>query len=56
MPKRFHPRCGARKTAPVWLQGKCGDPYAGEAAVLLPKKEGETNDTPAAYRARCARR
>jgi hypothetical protein len=49
MPKGFDLRCGAGKTARVWLQGKGGGLKSGQAAVLLPPKEGETEDSPAAY-------
>ena len=42
-------RCGAGKTACVWLQGKVGGLKQGEAAVLLPVKEGENGNSPAAY-------
>jgi hypothetical protein len=51
MPKGFHLRCAAGKTARVWLQGKGGGLKPGQAAVLLPPKEGETAESPAAYRA-----
>jgi hypothetical protein len=49
MPKGFHLRCAAGKTAPVWLQGKGGGLKPAQAAVLLPPKEGETAESPAAY-------
>jgi hypothetical protein len=49
MPKGFDLRCAAGKTARVWLQGKGGGLKPGQAAVLLPPKEGETGDSPAAY-------
>jgi hypothetical protein len=49
MPKGFHLRCAAGKTARVWLQGKGGGLKPGQAAVLLPPKEGETAESPAAY-------
>ena len=42
-------RCGAGKTARVGLQGKVGGLKQGEAAVLLPVREGETGNSPAAY-------
>lgn len=49
MPKGFNLRCAAGKTARVWLQGKGGGLKPGQAAVLLPPKEGETDESPAAY-------
>jgi hypothetical protein len=49
MPKGFDLRCGAGKTARVWLQGKGGGIKPGQAMVLLPKKERETDSSPAAY-------
>jgi hypothetical protein len=49
MPKGFDLRCGAGKTARVWLQGKGGGLKPGQAAVLLPPKENETDDSPASY-------
>ena len=49
MPKGFQIRCGAGKTAQVWLQGKGGGLTPGKAIVLLPPREGETADSPAAY-------
>ena len=49
MPKGFDLRCAAGKMARVWLQGKGGGLKPGQAAVLLPLKEGETTDSPAAY-------
>ena len=51
MPKGFNLRCKAGKTARVWLQGNGGALTPGQAAVLLPIKEGETDQSPAAYRA-----
>ena len=51
MPKGFNLRCGAGKTERVWLQGRGGALTPGQAAVLLPIKEGETDQSPAAYRA-----
>ncbi len=47
MPKGFHLRCAAGKTARVWLQGKGGELTPGRAMVLLPPKEGETDESPA---------
>ena len=35
----------------VWLQGKGGGLAPGQALVLLPIKEGETDESPVAYRA-----
>lgn len=49
MPKGFDLRCAAGKTARVWLQGKGGGLKPGQAAVLLPPKENETAESPAAY-------
>ncbi|MFZ0852606.1 MAG: hypothetical protein WAO08_25795 [Hyphomicrobiaceae bacterium] len=49
MPKGFNLQCAAGKTARVWLQGKGGGLKPGEAAVLLPPKEGETDASPVAY-------
>ena len=37
------------KTARVWLQGKGGGLKPGQAALLLPPKEGETDASPIAY-------
>ena len=52
MPKGFNLRCAAGKTARVWwLQGKGGGLGPGLALVLLPVKEGETDESPVAYRA-----
>ena len=51
MPKGFNLQCGAGKTARVCLQGKGGGLAPGEALVLLPVKEVETDELPAAYRA-----
>jgi hypothetical protein len=56
MPKGFNLRCAAGKTAQVWLQGKGGALTRGQALVLLPVQEGETDASPVAYRAPCARR
>jgi hypothetical protein len=49
MPKGFDLRCGAGKTARVWLQGKGGGLKPGQALVLLPLKSGENENSPAAY-------
>lgn len=49
MPKGFDLRCGAGKTARVWLQGKGGVLVPRQAMVLLPVKDGETRNSPAAY-------
>ena len=46
MPKGFNLHCAAGKTARVWLQGKGGGLKPGQAAVLLPPKEGETDESP----------
>ena len=51
MPKGFNLQCAAGKTARVWLQGEGGGLKPGEAAVLLPPKEREPAESPAAYRA-----
>ena len=43
--------CSTQQGRPrVWLQGKGGGLKPGEAAVLLPPKEGETDASPVAYR------
>jgi hypothetical protein len=44
MPKGFDLRCGAGKTARVWLQGKGGGFKPGQGFVLLPPKEGEDDN------------
>jgi hypothetical protein len=49
MPKGFDLRCGAGKTARVWLQGKGAGLKPEQAMVLLPVKEGETESSPAVY-------
>jgi hypothetical protein len=49
MPKGFDLRCGAGKTARVWLQGKGGELRPGQALVLLPLKRGENESSPAGY-------
>jgi len=51
MPKGFNLRCAAGKTARVWLQGKGGALRPGQAFVLLPIQPGETEKSPAGYRA-----
>ena len=51
MPKGFNLRCAAGKTARVWLQGNGGGLAPGQALVLLPVKEEETDESPVAYRA-----
>lgn len=50
MPKGFNLQCAAGKTARVWLQGK-RRLTAGQALVLLQVQEGETDESPVAYRA-----
>src|SRR5262245_15976651 len=50
MSKGFHLRCAAGKTARVWLQGEGGALRPGQALVLLPISEGETEYSPAGYR------
>jgi len=49
MLKGFDLRCGAGRTARVWLQGKGGGINPGQAMVLLPVKDDETDRSPAAY-------
>ena len=49
MPKEFNLQCAAGKTARLWLQGKGGGRKPGQAMVLLPPKQGEAKDDPAAY-------
>jgi hypothetical protein len=49
MPKGFDLKCGAGKTARVWLQGKGGDLTPGQALVLLLPKPNEDQNSPAAY-------
>ena len=51
MPKGFNLRWAAGKTARVWLQGQGGGLAPGQALVLLPVKDGETDASPVAYRA-----
>jgi hypothetical protein len=49
VPKGFDLKCAAGKTARVWLQGKGGELAPGQAFVLLPKKDGETDNSLAGY-------
>jgi hypothetical protein len=49
MPKGFDLKCGAGKTARVWLQGKGGGLTPGQALVLLPPRANEDRNSPAAY-------
>ena len=49
MPRRFDLRCGAGKTARVWVQGKGGALKPGQAMVLLPLREGEHENSLAGY-------
>jgi hypothetical protein len=49
MPKGFDLRCGAGKTARVWLQGKGGALKPGQAMVLLPLQDGEDENSLAGY-------
>ena len=49
MPKGFNLQCYAGKTTRVWLQGKGGALTPGNAFVLLPIKERETEESPAGY-------
>ena len=49
MRKGFNLRCAAGKTARVWLQGKRGALKPGQAMVLLPLKEGESENSLAGY-------
>jgi hypothetical protein len=51
MPKGFNLRCAAGKTARVWLQGRGSALMPGQALVLLPMLEGETDDSPVSHRA-----
>ena len=51
MPKGLNLKRAAGKTARVWLQGKSGGLAPWQALVLLPVKETETDESPAAYRA-----
>jgi hypothetical protein len=46
MPKGFDLKCGAGKTARLWLQGKGGGLTPG---LLLPPKANEDQNSPAAY-------
>jgi hypothetical protein len=50
MPKGVNLQCAAGKTARIWLQRKGGKLLPGQALVLLPIAEGETDDSPFAYR------
>ena len=45
MPTGSDLRCGAGKTARVWLQGKGGALKPGQAMVLLPVREGEDENS-----------
>jgi hypothetical protein len=49
MPKGFDLRCGAGKTARVWVQGKGGALKLGQALVLVPRKEDEGEGAAAGY-------
>jgi len=49
MAKGFDLRCGSGKTARVWLQGKGGSLKPGQALVLLPVADSETECSPAGY-------
>jgi hypothetical protein len=49
-PKGFNLQCAAGKTARIWLQRKGGKLLPGQALVLLPIAEEETDDSPVAYR------
>jgi hypothetical protein len=49
MLKGFNLHCAAGKSARVWQQGKGGMLSPGEALVLLPVQEGETEDSQAGY-------
>jgi len=49
MPKGFDLRCGAGKTARVWVQGKRGVLKPGQAMVLLPPNEEEDENSLAGY-------
>jgi hypothetical protein len=51
MPKGLNLRCAAGKSARIRLQGKGAALAPGQALVLLPKRPGETNESPVAYRA-----
>jgi len=48
MPKGFNLRCAAGKTARVWLQGRGGSLRQGQALVLLPMSEGDSDKSPVA--------
>ena len=49
MTKGFDLRCGAGKTARVWVQGKGGVLKPGQAMVLLPLREREDEHSLAEY-------
>jgi len=49
MPKGFDLRCGAGKTARVWVQGKRGVLKPGQAMVLLPPNEKEHENSLGGY-------
>jgi hypothetical protein len=49
VPKGFDLRCGAGKTARVWLQGDSGSIKPGEAVVLLPPQPNDIAERPVAY-------
>jgi len=49
MSNGFDLRFATGKTARVWLQGKGGALKPGQAFVLLPPREGMTDDSPAGY-------
>jgi hypothetical protein len=49
MPKGFDLRCGAGKTARVWVEGKGGALKPGQAMVLLPLREGEDENSIVGY-------
>jgi hypothetical protein len=54
MPKGFDLKCGAGKTARVWLQGKGGGLTPGQALVLLPPKANESSIHPLHTSRHCA--
>jgi hypothetical protein len=49
MPKGFDLRCAPGKSARDWLQGKDGGLMSGQALVLFPVKQGETENSSTAY-------
>ena len=49
MPTGFDLKCGAGKTARVWLQGTGGGLKPGQAFVLLPSKEAGGGDAPVGF-------